>query len=95
MVRVFPELAYAGGWWVVFGVEGGAAVETLFIKISLVSMSHCGVCRITGTKLNLCRIRGNIAPKSKPRRLLVFCFHLCDKNRVMFMFLFVYNSSPK
>ncbi len=34
VVRVFPEVACVGGWWVVLGVVGGAAVETLFIKIS-------------------------------------------------------------
>lgn len=41
MVRVFPEVAYVGGWWVVFEVVGGAAVATLFIKISV---SFTGVC---------------------------------------------------
>lgn len=87
VVRVFPEVAYVGGWWVVLGVVGGAAVETLFIKISGaftgVYVSLWCLCRMTGTKWNLRRrIRGNTAPNPRPRGLLAFCFHLSDENGV-------------
>lgn len=97
VVRVFPEVAYVGGWWVVFGLVGGAAVETLFIKISGaftgVYVSLWCLCKMTGTKWNLrWRIKRNTEPNSRPRRLLAFCFHLCDENSAMFRFLFVFNT---
>lgn len=46
VVKVFPEVAYAGGWWVVFEVVGGATVATLFIKISgcFTGVCVCVVC---------------------------------------------------
>lgn len=100
VVRVFPEVAYVGGWWVVFGAVGGVAVETLFIKISGafigVYVSLWCLCRMTGTKWNLrCRIRGNTAPNSGPWGLLAFCFHPGDENRLVLMLLFVFTYKVK
>lgn len=76
-------------WWV-----GGAAVETLFIKVSgLLWCVRLAVVSDWNQRNLRCRIRRNTAPHFGPRGDLTFCFRFCDENGLVLMLLFVSNKT--
>ena len=99
VVRVFPRVACVGGWWVVFWVVGGAAVETLFIKISgfFIGVSLWCLCRMTGTEWNLrCRIRGKYGTKLEAQRTSLVLFPtVCWKLGYIYVCLFLILAQAK
>lgn len=93
----FPGVACVGGWWVVFWVVGGAAVETLFIKISgvFIGVSLWCLCRMTGTKWNLrCGIRGKYGTNVEAQRASLVLFPICVMKIGLYLCLFVCNTCP-
>lgn len=92
VVRVFPEVAYVGGWWV---EQQWRHCSLRFRALSLVSMSRCGVYAgwlepSETWDVELEEIQHQI--QGPEGFSLFFNFHLCDEKEVMFMFLFVFNT---